>query len=490
MKGNSECRFDRLAGAGAGTADELCTFEQLPRRARGTRRAARRRSTRYPRAQHGAQRAEGRPRASSRRSASTRSASASSAAPTRTTRTAGSVDESGWEGGAGQQRRVARAPDRRRRAATTRAASPSCGRRRTRATRSSRRSGGARPTPPAARGRWCASSPATSPASTAARADFVARRLRERHADGRRARARCAATRARASPCWAMKDPGTARRARAPTCSASRSSRGGSTRRARRTSSVFDVAGDAANGAGVDPATCAPTGRGARRAVRGLGGSRLRPRRARLLLRARAREPDLPLEHARLQGGRRRSASPPTAPRRPPRRGPAFADCCLGPANDAFVEPVDPGARLDVADLVPARGDRARRGRRSATGRIRVPIGCRCASGSGVCRRDRLRQRRSRSRGGGRRADLPPRDSRRYCRGAPRRRGGSRRGTAFDLVGSPARARCAAARNGAARPPAADPIDHMVSVSLRAGTYESTHTRLWHSDGARLFTGG
>jgi len=29
QKGNSECRFDRIAGAGAGTEDELCTFEQL-----------------------------------------------------------------------------------------------------------------------------------------------------------------------------------------------------------------------------------------------------------------------------------------------------------------------------------------------------------------------------------------------------------------------------------------------------------------------------
>jgi hypothetical protein len=30
IKGNSECRFDRLAGAGVDTADELCTFEQDP----------------------------------------------------------------------------------------------------------------------------------------------------------------------------------------------------------------------------------------------------------------------------------------------------------------------------------------------------------------------------------------------------------------------------------------------------------------------------
>ncbi len=30
VKGNSECRFDRIAGQGVGTADELCTFEQDP----------------------------------------------------------------------------------------------------------------------------------------------------------------------------------------------------------------------------------------------------------------------------------------------------------------------------------------------------------------------------------------------------------------------------------------------------------------------------
>jgi hypothetical protein len=30
LKGNSECRYDRLAGHGVGTADELCAFEQLP----------------------------------------------------------------------------------------------------------------------------------------------------------------------------------------------------------------------------------------------------------------------------------------------------------------------------------------------------------------------------------------------------------------------------------------------------------------------------
>jgi hypothetical protein len=35
IKGNSECRFDRLAGVGVGTADELCTFEQDPQAHQG-----------------------------------------------------------------------------------------------------------------------------------------------------------------------------------------------------------------------------------------------------------------------------------------------------------------------------------------------------------------------------------------------------------------------------------------------------------------------
>ena len=30
IKGNSECRYDRLAGAGVGTNDELCAYEQDP----------------------------------------------------------------------------------------------------------------------------------------------------------------------------------------------------------------------------------------------------------------------------------------------------------------------------------------------------------------------------------------------------------------------------------------------------------------------------
>ena len=49
---------------------------------------------------------------------------------------------------------------------------------------------------------------------------------------------------------------------------------------------VYDVAGSAADGIGLDHASCTPR-RGCARAVRGLGGSRVRSRPARVLLRAR-----------------------------------------------------------------------------------------------------------------------------------------------------------------------------------------------------------
>ena len=82
------------------------------------------------------------------------------------------VDESGWEGASGN---VDATPARQ--IAESYRDNPGglavAGRRRTRATRSSPRSGGARPTPPAARGRWSGSSPATCAASAAVATRFV-----------------------------------------------------------------------------------------------------------------------------------------------------------------------------------------------------------------------------------------------------------------------------------------------------------------------------
>ncbi len=106
---------------------------------------------------------------------------------------------------------------------------------------------------------------------------------------------------------------------------------------------VFDVAGDADNGAERRHRHLRAERPRRRRAVRGVDRPELRSGAARLLLRARAREPDLPLEHGHVQ--RAGAGRPPAVVQRSGRR------------QD------HPGARLDVADLVPA--GRVTRGRRS-----------------------------------------------------------------------------------------------------------------------------
>ena len=60
---------------------------------------------------------------------------------------------------------------------------------------------------------------------------------------------------------WAVKDPGTAE---SPGTDLQRVQivKGWVDKRGATHEQVFDVAGDAANGAGVDPATCAPRGTG------------------------------------------------------------------------------------------------------------------------------------------------------------------------------------------------------------------------------------
>ena len=94
------------------------------------------------------------------------------------------------------------------------------------------------------------------------------------------------------------------------------------------------------NGAGVDPATCAPTRRGRRRAVHRVERSRVR-RRASAPSTTRACSRTRPAAGARASA--RRTASircRPTAPPRRPSPTRAFADCCLDESNDAFVSPI------------------------------------------------------------------------------------------------------------------------------------------------------
>ena len=138
---------------------------------------------------------------------------------------------------------------------------------------------------------------------------------------------------------------------RARRCSACRSSRAGS-RDGQAREQVFDVAGDADNGATVDLATCAPHGRGFDELCTVWRDPDFDPRAARLLLRAGPREPDLPLEHLRVQRAGVDCADPGAVPQ-------GFAACC-----DPRYPEDDPGTRLDLADLVHAGGLRRAEGAR------------------------------------------------------------------------------------------------------------------------------
>ena len=116
---------------------------------------------------------------------------------------------------------------------------------------------------------------------------------------------------------------------------------------------VFDVAGNANNGATVDTHTCArPAGR--RFALRRLGGSRLHAQPARLLLRPRLLENPICRWSTCLCNAQGVDCSKPeSVPSE-------YATCC----NPAVSED-HPGARLVVTDLVPPRGHRRAHGNNS-----------------------------------------------------------------------------------------------------------------------------
>ena len=194
---------------------------------------------------------------------------------------------------------------------STRAASRSCGPRRTRATRCSTRCGGARSTARAARGRSCASSAAgTTAPSCAATRDFVAHGYRGGVPMGGDLRRR--ARPAERPRFVVLRAAGSGHRRRSPgTPLAAHPDREGLGRRERRRRTRRCSTSRATR-----ERRRASTSRPARRAARGADAalhrverSRVRPDAARLLLRARAGEPDLPLEPARVRRERKSTAA-------------------------------------------------------------------------------------------------------------------------------------------------------------------------------------
>jgi hypothetical protein len=136
---------------------------------------------------------------------------------------------------------------------------------------------------------------------------------------------------------WAAKDPGSADRAgtdlqRIQIVKGWVDTAGATHER------VFDVAGDASNGAGVDPASCAPTGRGARELCTGWRDPDFDPKvpafyYARILENPTCRWSTRVCKAAGVDPFSDACATQAAA------AGGDFANCCLGDTTDAFVSP-------------------------------------------------------------------------------------------------------------------------------------------------------
>src|SRR5262245_23299424 len=338
IKGNSECRFDRLVGAGAGNADELCTFEQDPDARQGPASAPGEKTPpidRYPL------------RNMVRNTLKDGLAfeEVLGVNPFRLgfigssdnhDGTAGNVAEVGWEGGQGRND----------------------------ATPALKISGNMRTNPGGLAVVWAE--------ENSRDAIFEALRRRETYATsgtrpvvrffaGDLAPVECGAStfvhdayvtgtpmggelgpvRGRRSPrfaVWAVKDPGTAT---SPGTDLQRVQivKGWLDGQGNPQEQVFDVAGNAQNGAGVDPATCEPRGTGAGELCT-VWQDPTFDRTQRAFYYVRVLENPTCRWSTRLCKAEGVDPLSPDCATQAAAKGPDFADCCLGSGNDAFAEPV------------------------------------------------------------------------------------------------------------------------------------------------------
>ncbi|HLK09754.1 MAG TPA: DUF3604 domain-containing protein [Candidatus Binatia bacterium] len=334
IKGNSECRFDRLVRAGAGTADELCTFEQEDVAQQGPagvpvaidKYPARNMVRNALKDGLGFEQTLG---ANPFRFGFVGGTDNHDGAP-------GSVAEEGWAGGQGnndssparqigdQMRTnpggltVAWAEENSRDAIFSALA-----RRETYATSGTR---------PLVRffagdlhGVRCGSP------------TFV----HDAYASGTPMGGEIGAVRGRHSPrfaVWAMKDPGTAT---APGTDLQRIQivKGWLDAQGKTHEAVYDVAGKVRPDVGVDPATCTPRGSGDRELCSVWRDPHFKPGE-RAFYYARVLEDPTCRWSTRVCKAAGVDPFASDCPAQAAHAGAAFADCCLGPSNDAFLDPV------------------------------------------------------------------------------------------------------------------------------------------------------
>jgi hypothetical protein len=482
IKGNSECRFDRLAGAGAGTADELCTFEQqlVAHQLPGTPPPA---IDEYPQrnlvrnALKDGLKFEDQIGANPFRMGFIGSTDNHDGA-------AGSVAESGWAGGQGNNDSsparligdnlrtnpgglaVVWAEENSRDAIFTGLA-----RRETYATSGTR---------PIVRFFGGDLAPVVCGAPS-----FV----HDAYASGTPMGGEIGPVRGRRSPrfaVWAVKDAGTAN---TPGTDLQRVQivKGWVDKNGETHEQVFDVAGDAQNGADVDPATCAPRGAGARELCT-VWRDPTFSRDERAFYYARVVENPTCRWSTRVCKAAGVDPLSPDCATQAAAAPAAFADCCRGTATDPFLDPlVQERAWTSPVWYQPDGIARVRAKLRFGTTPGTDRLSLRLALGRVPKAYDPARN------------DLQLRivdDDEVLALTIP---AGTRLGRATRVaLDRPAGAFAKVARHGRDLRLVTEPIDlaradrddHMVTVSLAGGTWRASHTRLWVATGDRLMPGG
>jgi hypothetical protein len=293
---------------------------------------------------------------------------------------------------------------------------------------------------------------------------------------------------------WAVKDPGAAGQ---PGTDLQRLQvvKGWVDKKGQPQERVFEVAGDAENGAGVDAATCNPTGAGSAELCTVWRDPTFNPRQ-RAFYYVRALENPTCRWSTRVCKEAGVDPFSPACSTQAAAAGEAFTDCCLGETNDPFLSPViqerawtspiwyRPEAIAQVAARVKFG---AERGRDTLEARVRFR---RVPRDFDPVRNDLTITVRDDDEIFG--ATIPAGTLRRQGPGlfVFTDKSGRLGGLRLIAFGPCGRGFLLKLRTRLMDLVRADRSDHMVTVTLGAGAYRTSHTRLWRFRGTRLETRG